>query len=212
MRRTGREQVADLIATLVDDLHDVGGQAVLLPVADGVGDLAALGGDAVILPEDSPVAVRHLLQLLLGPVPVVPALLRLLLPHLLQPQPGRRGGTFAILFHRQKHFLCIVRTWPDSLLLLFLLQRASLLHQISVETGLVSLLLLEVDPSDEASPIELHLVLLFVSDRNQEARPFQQPPGDASISAITGNAPVSQPNRKIPQFLQQFFSISVLEH
>ena len=81
---------ADLVAAGVDDLHDVRWQRVLLPVADGVGDLAALGGDAVVLPEDTPVPVRHLLQLLLHPVPVVPALLGLLLAHLLQSDP--EGG------------------------------------------------------------------------------------------------------------------------
>lgn len=85
---------AHLVATLVDDLQDVGGQGGVLPGADGVGDLAPLGGDAVILAEDAPVPVRHLVQLLLGPVPVVPALLGLLLPQLPQPCPGReRAGT-----------------------------------------------------------------------------------------------------------------------
>lgn len=63
------------------------GQLILLPVPDGVGDLPSLGGDAVILPEDSPVSVCHLIQLLLGPVPVVPALLSFLLSHLLQSRP-----------------------------------------------------------------------------------------------------------------------------
>ena len=85
----------DLVAAGVDDLHDVRRQRVLLPVPDGVGDLAALGGDAVVLPEDTPVPVRHLLQLLLHPVPVVPALLGLLLTNLLQSDPegweGERG-------------------------------------------------------------------------------------------------------------------------
>lgn len=82
----------DLVTALVDDLQDVCGQRVLLPVSDGVGNLASLGGDAVVFSEDSPVSVGHLIQLLLGPVSVVPALLGLLLAHLLQPCPERRGG------------------------------------------------------------------------------------------------------------------------
>lgn len=65
------------------------GQLVLLPVPDGVRDLSSLGGDAVVLSEDSPVSVRHLLQLLLRPVSVVPALLGFLLTHLLQSCPAR---------------------------------------------------------------------------------------------------------------------------
>lgn len=83
---------ADLVATVVDDLHDVWGQVVLLPVPDGVGDFATLGGDTVILPEDTPVPVRHLLQLLLGPVSVIPPLLGLLLTHLLQQHPEKQEG------------------------------------------------------------------------------------------------------------------------
>ena len=86
MRWAGR---TDLVAAVVDDLHDVGRQRVLLPVANGVGDLASLGGDAVVLAEDSPVPVTHLLQLLLGPVAVVPALFGLLLALLLQSHPAR---------------------------------------------------------------------------------------------------------------------------
>lgn len=59
-------------------------QRILLPVPDGVRDFASLGGDAVVFSEDSPVSVRHLIQLLLRPVSVVPALLGFLLTHLLQ--------------------------------------------------------------------------------------------------------------------------------
>lgn len=65
-------------------------QRILLPVPDGVGDLASLGGDAVVLSEDSPVSVRHLVQLLLRPVSVVPALLSFLLTHLLQSRSETR--------------------------------------------------------------------------------------------------------------------------
>lgn len=83
-------QFADLVATAVDDLQDVIGQRILLPVPDGVRDLSSLGGDAVVLSEDSPVSVRHLVQLLLRPMPVVPALLCFLLAHLLQSYPERR--------------------------------------------------------------------------------------------------------------------------
>ena len=82
-------QGSDLVATLVDDLQDVIRQRVLLPVPDGVRDLSSLGGDAVVLSEDSPVSVRHLVQFLLGPVSVVPALLGLLFTHLLQSHPER---------------------------------------------------------------------------------------------------------------------------
>jgi len=87
-------QFADLVATAVDDLQDVVGQRILLPVPDGVGDLSSLGGDAVVLSEDSPVSVRHLFQLLLGPMSVVPALLRFLLTHLLQSYPERRDESY----------------------------------------------------------------------------------------------------------------------
>lgn len=83
---------ADLVTAFVNDLQDVRGQRILLPVSDGVGNLASLGGDAVVLSEDSPVPVGHLVQLLLRPVSVVPALLGLLLAHLLQSRPTSRGG------------------------------------------------------------------------------------------------------------------------
>lgn len=85
-----RRETADLVAAFVDDLQDVCRQRILLPVPDGVGDLASLGGDAVVLSEDSPVSVRHLVQLLLRPVSVVPALLSFLLPHLLQSRSETR--------------------------------------------------------------------------------------------------------------------------
>lgn len=85
-----KRETAHLIATLVDDLQDVSRQRILLPVPDGVGDLASLGGDAVVLSEDSPVSVRHLVQLLLRPVSVVPALLSFLLTHLLQSRSETR--------------------------------------------------------------------------------------------------------------------------
>lgn len=68
----------------------MGRQGILLPVPDGVRDLASLGGNAVVLSEDSPVSVRHLIQLLLRPVSVIPALLSFLLSHLLQSGPERR--------------------------------------------------------------------------------------------------------------------------
>lgn len=83
-------QCADLVATFVDDLQDVCGQRILLPVPDGVRDLSSLGGDAVVLSEDSPVSVCHLVQLLLRPMSVVPALLGFLLTHLLQSCSERR--------------------------------------------------------------------------------------------------------------------------
>lgn len=89
-RRREEEETAHLVATFVDDLQDVGRQGILLPVPDGVRDLASLGGNAVVLSEDSPVSVRHLIQLLLRPVPVIPALLSFLLSHLLQPGPETR--------------------------------------------------------------------------------------------------------------------------
>lgn len=80
----------DLVSTFVDDLQDVCRQRIFLPVPDGVRDLSSLGGDAVVLSEDTPVSVRHLLQLLLRPMSVVPALLWLLLAHLLQSYPERK--------------------------------------------------------------------------------------------------------------------------
>lgn len=81
---------ADLIAAFVDDLQNVCRQRVLLPVPDGIWDFSSLGGDAIILSEDSPVSVCHLVQLLLRPVSVIPALLGLLLTHLLQSCPEAR--------------------------------------------------------------------------------------------------------------------------
>lgn len=66
------------------------GQRVLLPVPDGVWNLSSLGGDAVVLSEDSPVSVRHLIQLLLRPMSVIPALFGFLLTHLLQSCSERR--------------------------------------------------------------------------------------------------------------------------
>lgn len=68
----------------------MGRQGILLPVPDGIRDLASLGGNAVVLSEDSPVSVRHLIQLLLRPVSVIPALLSFLLSHLLQSRPETR--------------------------------------------------------------------------------------------------------------------------
>lgn len=78
---------ADLVTAFVNNLQNVCWQRILLPVSDGVGNLATLCGDAVVLSEDSPVSVGHLIQLLLRPVSVVPALLGLLLAHLLQSCP-----------------------------------------------------------------------------------------------------------------------------
>lgn len=49
------------------------------------------------------------------------------------------------------------------LLLLFLLKGPSLLHQVSIETGLVSLLLFEIDASDETTTVEMNLMFLFIS-------------------------------------------------
>lgn len=51
-----------------------------------------------------------------------------------------------------------------SLFLLLLFQRPPLLHEVTVETRLFSLLLLQVDAGDESSPVELNLMLLFVTD------------------------------------------------
>ena len=62
---------------LFDDFQDFRRQLRLLPEPDGLRDVAALDGDVVILSEDSPIAVGHLRQLLLGPVTVVPLLLLL---------------------------------------------------------------------------------------------------------------------------------------
>jgi len=53
----------------------------------------------------------------------------------------------------------------NSLLLLLLLQRTSVLHQVAVELGLVSFLLLQIDASDKAAPVQLHVVLFFVTGR-----------------------------------------------
>lgn len=50
------------------------------------------------------------------------------------------------------------------LLLLLLFICPSFLHQLSIETGLVSLLLFEVDASDETTAVELNLMLLFISE------------------------------------------------
>lgn len=51
-----------------------------------------------------------------------------------------------------------------SLFLLLLFQRPPLLHEVTVETRLFSLLLLQVDASDESSPVELNLMFFFVTD------------------------------------------------
>jgi hypothetical protein len=67
-----------LVATLINDFQDMRGQRRIFPGPDGIGDLATFGGDAVIFTEDPPVPVRHLIQLLLGPMAVIPALLGLL--------------------------------------------------------------------------------------------------------------------------------------
>lgn len=53
------------------------------------------------------------------------------------------------------------------LFLLLLLQSSSLLHQVAIETRLVSFLLLQVDAGYEATPIQLHLMLLFISKRKK---------------------------------------------
>lgn len=77
-----------LVATLIDDLQDVWGQRRVFPGPDGIGDLATFGGDAVVLTEDPPVSVRHLIQLLLGPMPIIPALLGFLLAKFAESCPG----------------------------------------------------------------------------------------------------------------------------
>lgn len=51
-----------------------------------------------------------------------------------------------------------------SLFLLLLFQRSPLLHEVTVETRLFSLLLLQVDAGDESSPVELNLMFFFVTD------------------------------------------------
>lgn len=143
MDTRGVEGDADLVTALVDDLQDVCGQRILLPVSDGVGNLASLRGDAVVLPEDSPVSVGHLIQLLLRPVSVVPALLGLLLAHLLQSCPERRDGQRVHLSQTNLSLALEKKTWSHhSLLLLLLLHGSPVLHQVTVETGLLSLLLL----------------------------------------------------------------------
>lgn len=96
----GTKLSTDLVSTFVDDLQDVCRQRVLLPVPDGVRDLSSLGGDAVVFSEDTPVSVRHLLQLLLRPMSVVPALLCLLLAHLLQSYPKRKKQIGLKLIYR----------------------------------------------------------------------------------------------------------------
>lgn len=55
-----------------------------------------------------------------------------------------------------------------SLLLLLFFQRPPLLHEISIETRLLSLLLLQVDACDEAAPQQLHLVPLLVPEVEAE--------------------------------------------
>lgn len=164
-------------------------QRILLPVSDGVGDLASLGGDAVVLPEDSPVSVRHLVQLLLRPVSVVPALLCFLLAHLLQSGSETRlkdaeivGGegkgedaarghlSFLALFILAHMIVRVSWDLPltnigfHSLFLLLLFQCPPLLHEVTVETRLFSLLLLQVDAGDESSSVELNLMLFFVTE------------------------------------------------
>ena len=54
-----------------------------------------------------------------------------------------------------------------SLFLLLFLQRASLLHQFTVEMGLVSLLLLQVNAGDVASTVQLHAMLLLVATETE---------------------------------------------
>lgn len=51
-----------------------------------------------------------------------------------------------------------------SLFLLLLFQCSPLLHKITVETWLFSLLLLQVDAGDESSPIQLNMMLFFVTE------------------------------------------------
>lgn len=51
-----------------------------------------------------------------------------------------------------------------SLFLLLLFQRPPLLHEITVETRLFSLLLLQVDAGDESSSVELNVMLFFVAE------------------------------------------------
>ena len=81
------KEYTDLVANFVDNFHNLLGQRRLLPAAQWVGDLASLRADVVVLLEDAPVALRHPLQLLLLPVPVVEALFCLLLRQLLQTIP-----------------------------------------------------------------------------------------------------------------------------
>lgn len=60
--------------------------------------------------------------------------------------------------------LALEETWRrHSLLLLLLLHGSPVLHQVTVETGLLSLLLLQVDAGNEASSVQVHLMFLFVT-------------------------------------------------
>lgn len=67
-------------------------QRRVFPGSDGIGDLATFGGDAVVLTEDPPVPVCHLIQLLLGPMPIIPALLGFLLTKFAESCPGAGHG------------------------------------------------------------------------------------------------------------------------
>lgn len=68
-----------LVATLINDFQDMRGQRRIFPGPNRIGNLATFGGDAIVFPKDPPVPVRHLIQLLLGPVAIIPALLGFLL-------------------------------------------------------------------------------------------------------------------------------------
>lgn len=72
----------------------------------------------------------------------------------------------------------------DSLLLL--LQCASRLHHVHVEMGLVFLLLLEVDPSDEAPAIQLDLVLLLITERRRQSGILDEKRAGESQMSIEG--------------------------
>lgn len=88
VRSLGQSACSHLVATLIDDLQDVWRQRRVFPGSDGIGDLATFGGDAVVLAEDPPVPVRHLIQLFLGPMPIIPALLGFLLSKFAESRPG----------------------------------------------------------------------------------------------------------------------------
>lgn len=123
-----------LVTNSFNNLNNLGVKNTLLPIPQRIRNISALSDNTKVLLEDTPIALSHLAERLLTPMPLVPLGLGLPALDLLE---ARR-------------------------LLRLLGVRAPLLEQVAVEFRLVALLLFDVDAGYVAATVELHLVAALV--------------------------------------------------